>query len=393
MTGNALDYSGAGSRGLALRDTAAGPDSSGRLRMVQNSTPSEDGTEARTRLRNELDRIRRSASEPNHAEPFLPPKPVRRKTSQNARPAAEAAEPQGQAAADPQISRLAGQLILMRFKGSQPADAGPKAIRALLHSGAIAGAVFGSENIHSRAQLKELMKFLRPPAGQGRPLFAISEIGGGSDGLPVVRDFEQWPSQKDIAAKGDPEYAYSTYRSMGASLAILGFDLNFGPVLMEPGNGKNLAASFGGNPLQAGVFTKTFILGHREENVIPVPIVDGSSLSVRALKTLLISYPTIPVASAAGVNRDAFEGLLRGARFCFLTLTPGSETSGAAENFNRGCDVLVLDGGAESPASVRDRVVQAVQRKGLSRDMLSAASQRLTALRASSDASGGTASR
>ena len=159
--------------------------------------------------------------------------------------------------------------------------------------------MFRTENIQSRAQLKELMKFFREGGTEPRPVFAISEIGGASGGLPRIKDFEAWPSEQQVASKGAPEYAYSTYRSLGSYLAALGFTMNFGPAIGTAGTAREPSASFGENPLQAGVFAKTFILGHKDDNIVTVPVVDSSDIAVRALKTLLVSYPAMPVAAAA----------------------------------------------------------------------------------------------
>ncbi len=268
-------------------------------------------------------------------------------------------------AIDPEINRAAGKLILMQFSGSQPSDGGPKAIRALIQNGLIAGVMFRTENIQSKGQLKELMKFLKEGVVEPRPVFAISEIGGGSGGLPRIKDFEAWPSQQRVASQGDPEYAYTTYRSLGSNLAGLGFTMNFGPVLGTAGVAREPSASFGGNALQAGVYAKTFVLGHRDDHMIAVPVVDSSDASVRALKTLLVSYPAMPVAAAAAAAGDAqpfaaYDGLVRGAQFCMVTIGERSKASEAAVNFTRGCDVLVIDGGKESPAAIRDLVAQGV---------------------------------
>jgi hypothetical protein len=55
--------------------------------------------------------------------------------------------------------------------------------------------------------------------------------------------------------------------------------------------------------------------------------------------------------------------------------------------FKSGCDVLVLDGGTESPAAVRDQVAlalsQAVQNGSLTVDSLNAAAERFGQLRSS----------
>jgi Glycosyl hydrolase family 3 N terminal domain len=350
----------------------------------------EIGAEARSSLRKELDRIRRESGSAS----FDPPLPVRRKAQQTELAAADDPAhlpPPPSVAADPRVSSLTGKILLLGFRGSQPAEGGPKAIRALLQSGLIAGVIFGRDNVHSRPQLKELMKFLWPAGnGAGKPLFAVSEIGGVSDTLPPVRDFERWPSEKDIAAKGDPQYAYSTYRSMGAILSALGFNVNFGPILSPSGNGADLASSFGINPLLAGVLTKTFILGHREENVIAVPIVDGSEHSIRALKTIAVSNPGLPIGSAAGEDKPGpifapYEGFLKGAHFCWLSPAQVPAGGRAVAALKKGCEILVLAGEIDKPGSVREEIVLAIakslQEGELNLETLSAASEKLSGLR------------
>jgi hypothetical protein len=231
------------------------------------------------------------------------------------------------------------------------------------------------------------MKFIWPGGPSNRPVFAIREIGSSSDALPPVKDFERWPSEMDIASKGDPQYAYSTYRSLGSNLALLGFNMNLGPILAVSGDGIDPASSFGSNPLQTGVFAKTFILGHREENVIAVPIVDGSEHTVRALKTIAISDPGIPIGSVIAKDRgeppfSAYDGFISGVRICLSTPDTANLSAGA---FKRGCDVLVLNGAAEAPAAVRDEVAlaisQAVRDGELTYDALNAAAQKLGELR------------
>jgi hypothetical protein len=392
--GGGPQYSRVIARGLALGDRASTCAGAGQIWMVQNTvTPEDEAASARRKLKAELDRIRGDSAAGTGASSFDPPIPVRRKGSTSTPAAIEAAAQQARPAAqpaDPRIDRLTGQLLLMNFKGSQPTDAGPKAIRALFQSGVIAGALFSRENIQSKAQLKELMKFLWTPGAPNRPVFAVSEIGGTLDAFPAIKDFERWPSESDVAGKKDPQYAYSTYRSLGSALAGLGFNMNFGPVLAAAGNGGDPTSSFGPNPIQAGVFAKTFILGHREENVIAVPAVDGSDHSIRALKTLLVSDPATPIALAVSGAREmlplsAFEGLVRGVKFCFVTLQHGNEGAAAANSFSRGCDVLAVDSGSENPAAIRDGIAlalyQAVQNGDLSLDALNASAQRLVELR------------
>src|SRR5215469_5636380 len=387
MNGNPADYSGLNAGGLASREASGPPGAAIRpLRMAENGDNA--GASARADLKQELERIRKENS--GGESSFDPPLPVRRKTGQTETAAAAAVsshETQHPAhPGDPQADRLTGKLLLLSFKGSQPSDSGSKAIHALLQSGLIAGVVFGRENIQSKAQLKELMKFLWP-GSSNRPIFAIREIGSTADALPPVRDFGRWPSETDIASQGDPQYAYSTYRSLGASPAAFGFNMNLGPVMAVAGDGLDPASSFGANPLQAGVFAKTFILGHREENVIAVPIVDGSEHSVRALKTIAISDPGIPIASVLDKDREAppfsaYDGFISGVRIC---LTGSDSANSSASAFKRGCDILAMNSATEAPGAVRDEVALAISqgiRDGvLTYDALNAAAQKVTELR------------
>ncbi len=368
----------------------------GRVRLAQSSDrpyTEQDAAEARKRLRQELDRMKEQPRRPRDAKPDAAKaekKPKKPEAAAAEAPRAQPAKPQAPAI-DPAIDRAVGKLLIMRFTGSQPSDPGPKTIRAFLHDGQIAGAMFGPENIQSRSQVKELIKSLWQGAPGSKPIFAISEMGGAGGGLPRVKEFEAWPSQQQVAAKGDPEYAYSTYRSLGSYLAGLGLTMNFGPRLGAPAPDEDASRSFGANPLQAGVFAKTFVLGHKDDNVLTVPIVDGSELAVRALKTLLVSYPATPIASTAkeGQPFAVYEGLVRGMRFCFAQLGT-ADPSEAAGRFGQGCDALVVDAGKDGAAAVRASIAQgvsdAIKNGALSLETLEASAQKLSSLRASSSA-------
>jgi hypothetical protein len=139
------------------------------------------------------------------------------------------------------------------------------------------------------------------------------------------------------------------------------------------------------------VFAKTFILGHRDDNIVTVPFVDSSDIAVRALKTLLVSYPGMAIAVTMASEAQpfvAYDGLVRGPRFCLITLKQGGNPAEAASYFDRGCDAIVIDGGKESPAAIRDLVVRgvsdAIKKGSLSLASLKASAQRLSALRSPS---------
>ncbi len=395
---SAAEYSGATLRGLPSLDATGNSTAGAKIKIAENdASPTRDDAaaeEARKRLKNELDRVRKGNRREKAESKPASAKPSKKKEASPA--AADARQPQPQPqpqkpsaqAVDPEINRATGKLIIMRFRGSEPTDSGPKAVRTLMHEGLIAGVMFGGDNIQSKGQLKELIKSLWQGGSESKPVFAISELGGDGGSFPNVKDFESWPSEREVASKGDPEYAYLTYRSLGSFLAGLGFNLNFGPAL---GAARDASASFSDSPLQAGVFAKTFILGHRDDNIITVPVVDSSDVAVRALKTLLVSYPVMPIAVTMTSEAQPFavyDGLVRGPHFCLITLKQGGDPGEAASHFNRGCDAIVIDGGKESPAVIRDLVARGVsdsiKNGSLSLETLNASAHRLSALRSPS---------
>ncbi|WP_164729983.1 hypothetical protein [Rhodomicrobium lacus] len=421
----AVEYSGvASAKEAPLEARTIGDNSRQWVKTAQNNGASADDAdaEAQRKLKQELDRLRRQPREgwatTTPTTPQKPqqqqqksspvnageaqPKPKRPTATNGTAEAQQKPKPVAPATApieaplpigpaiDPEIDRAVGKVLFLRFPGTLPADVGPKAMRAMLQSGQIAGAMFSRQNIASKAQLRDLVKFLWQGNAAQRPFFAIREIGGKEDALPQLKEFEAWPAPGDIAGRGDPEYAYSTYRSLGFNLAHLGFNLNFGPALSPSGAAAD-PSSFGANPLQSGVFAKTFILGHKDTNVIAVPVVDQSELSVRALKSLLVAYPGTPVAATIGdetASLSAYENLVRGPRFCLLTMTAGAAET--VSSFAKGCDVLVVDGGKESPAATRAAlaaaIADAVRNGTLALADLQASAQRLSTLRGSAAA-------
>ncbi len=365
---------------------------SGRYRMAQ-ADPSNDD-DRRARLLNELRRIRGQPAEsrPAPTEPFSPPLPVRRKTPNDDQPDRGGAETPAPAVAPPsdgEISALVSKIVLLGFSGTQSQDAGVKAVRSLLESSSIAGVVVGKDNIVSRTQTKDLLKSLT--VGRMKPIVALNETGGTNTALTAEKGFIPWPSQKEIAGFGDPQYAYSTYQTLTANLEWLGFTLNFGPKLAATAT----SDSFSADPLKNAVFAKTFILAHRESNVVAVPIVEDGDAILRSLKTLLVSYPQTGVAAFkdSGKRLDILGSrLLSGPRFCMTSAKATTDADKIADEISAGCDVFVIDAG-EQAMSFRQKfgasVNAAVTKGTLTLAQLTTAAARLDALRSKSGLTSG----
>ena len=169
-------YSGAALPGLPSLDASGDSAAGGGVKTAENDAPSGDDAaaeEARKRLKNELDRVRKGARRQKAEAKPASTQPAKKKEAPPA--AADAPRPQPQKppvpAVDPEINRAAGKLILMRFSGSEPTDNGPKTICSLIHEGLIAGVMFGGDNIQSKGQLKKLVKSLWQGGGEAKPLF------------------------------------------------------------------------------------------------------------------------------------------------------------------------------------------------------------------------------
>jgi hypothetical protein len=314
----------------------------------------QDGGEGRSRLREELSRIREQSG-PKPRGVTVPPLPTRRPAD---RGRGEAAAQQPTAPATlatplPSTEKLAGDLLILGFSGTEPNDAGVKAAKALLHQSQIAGVFVREENVVSRPQLRELMKALV----QGKPkpaLIAIGDPSGNSGPLVYDKGFDPWPNQAEVMEKADPNTAYTTYRTLGTNLDALGFNLVFGPRIATSEAEK-------ADPLKRAVFAKTYILGQTEAEVVAVPVVDGTDISFRTLKSLLVSYPKLAVAAASptgsGWPQVMTSPLLTGPRFCFVD--PNAMDT-AVQRIGKECDMFVVGKAGDKADAVRQRFVTAL---------------------------------
>jgi len=189
---SAAEYSGATLPGLPPVDAYGNSALSGKVKTVENDVASsrDDAAteEARKRLKNELDRMRRgtkhekAGSKPGSQQPAKKKEPTAG--------AADAPHPtpkQDVAAVDPEINRSAGKLLIMRFSGSEPSDTGPKAIRALIHDGLIAGVMFGSETFSRKSSLRNSSNLLGRAAAKRSLSLRSAKSAALAEHFPISR--------------------------------------------------------------------------------------------------------------------------------------------------------------------------------------------------------------
>lgn len=135
-------------------------------------------------------------------------------------------------------AQLAGQLLVVGFDGPEL----PSPLRAALEQGQRAGIILFRRNIlPGRAGLAALQRLCRDaraasPSGQP-PLIAIDEEGGRVARLapPAL----QLPPLRKIADLGDVSLLERVAKAVGDELRVLGFTLNFAPVVDVDTNPQN----------------------------------------------------------------------------------------------------------------------------------------------------------
>jgi len=162
----------------------------------------------------------------------------------------------------PELRKIAGQLIMIRFPGTVLDDATADFIRA----NGIRGVCLFRGNMTDSAQLAKLTADLRDAMGPNA-LIAIDQEGGA-----VVRS--TWvpapPAAMGLGAADDTDLAYRTGAAVARAAKSLGFNWNFAPVLdlnNNPNNPVIAERSFGAEPKRAVELAMAWMAGSHAEGV------------------------------------------------------------------------------------------------------------------------------
>lgn len=179
---------------------------------------------------------------------------------------------------EPDLARMAGEMILVGFRGTALADDAP-VLRALAEGKAGGVILFsrdgmdgGPRNIESPTQLRALIARIRR-AAPGPVFVAVDQEGGKVQRLSSRNGFQDWPSARALG-QGDAEATYLSALNMGGILAQAGFNLNFAPVVdldypHSPAIG-NVERAFHRRPHRVTVHARAFVQGLKEAGVVPV---------------------------------------------------------------------------------------------------------------------------
>ena len=171
------------------------------------------------------------------------------------------------------LEEMAGQMVVVGFKGRTGAEAAVRRIGDDIAASRIGGVVLFGRNIAGPAQLKALTSYLKGHATGLPPLIAVDQEGGEIQRLTAAKGFASDPSALYVARHKSPEQAYDLYLKMARQLAFYGINMNLGPVVdlnLNPDNPiiGRLHRSFGHDEKVVLEYARAFIKAHRAAGVL-----------------------------------------------------------------------------------------------------------------------------
>jgi len=143
----------------------------------------------------------------------------------------------------------------------------------LLTQNRVAGVILFKRNFKSFEQIYHLcrdLKSIGQNSDQGPPLIAVDMEGGLVNRFSHLTDSLPWPSAERLSQK-NPEEIFSVAKILGKHLHLLGFDINFAPVVDLPLVQSSLlkTRTFGSSPPEVIEKAAAFIKGLQAEGIVP----------------------------------------------------------------------------------------------------------------------------
>ena len=318
-----------------------------------------------------------------------------------------------------QFEKIAGQLIMIRFPGTE-LDA---ATAAFLHENNVRGVCLFRGNMRDAAQLTKLTTDLRAVMGPDA-LIAIDQEGGA-----VVRS--TWvpapPAAMGLGAANDTDLAKRVGSAVARAVKALGFNWNFAPVLdlnNNPDNPVIAERSFGADPQRATQLAMAWMEGSEDEGVAccikhfpghgdtnvdshrDLPTVDKpleelaefefapfrlASDRAPAMMTAHIVYPALDAEFPATMSRRILNDLLREEwQYRGVIITDGMDMHAIAGRYGAGqaavralvagADMVMALGTPETQAETIAAIAGALESGTLSLDEVNQRLARLSAL-------------
>ena len=163
------------------------------------------------------------------------------------------------------IERDAGRCLCIGFTDPTP----PAQVLERVRAGEVGGVILFTRNATSLEALCETTRAL----SQAAPwplLLAVDQEGGAVQ--RVAKGITRWPAMRELGARGDEGLCERVGAAIGADLRVLGFNVDFAPVLDVVSSDVNTVIgdrSFGSDPEQAAKMALAVARGLSAVDVIP----------------------------------------------------------------------------------------------------------------------------
>lgn len=171
------------------------------------------------------------------------------------------------------LARKIGQMILVGFPGTRPAEPWPTRIAAMIADGRIGGVILFGHNIRGPKQVSGLTEAMIAAGGRLPPFVAVDQEGGYIQRFRRREGFKGLPSSARTIAKQGLCEAWVAYANMARELATFGVNVNLGPVVdlninpQSPAIGR-LRRSYGIEPGAVTDYARQFIGAHAASGVL-----------------------------------------------------------------------------------------------------------------------------
>lgn len=171
------------------------------------------------------------------------------------------------------LEQMAGQMIIVGFKGDDVGDASVKAVRDEIAAGTLGGVMYLKPNVKSLAAVKAMNAAFRAASPDLPPFLTLDQEGGAVERLTKDVGFREVPNAATIAADNSPAGAEAIYAQMAQGIADLGFTVNFGPVTDLNVNPKNtviakFGRAFGKSAETVTAYAEAFVEAHHAAGLL-----------------------------------------------------------------------------------------------------------------------------
>lgn len=297
-----------------------------------------------------------------------------------------------------------GQLLIVGFEGEKINDD----ILSYIHDLKVGGFILFSRNIREEGQVVDLLNDLKYENSKNNiPLFlSIDEEGGKVSRLPST--FTRLPEAIKVGEKNHMDISYKFGQLIGERIKILGFNLNFAPILDINSNPKNTVIgnrAFGTTVSQVTDNALEAMIGMRDIGIIPsvkhfpghgdtdvdshinlpevnktldeitsfelVPFIKAIDDDVEMIMISHILYPKIDIGLPATMSNKIIQELLRDRLKFKGVIVSDDMTMGAiVKNYTleegvlsflkSGGDIALICHGIENPKKIFDAIKEEV---------------------------------